>query len=292
MPGLHRARALSLVVMTLLLPLDGHCATPAAFLSEAAGEVVVSPVNGASQRGTLGLPLASGDTVQVARGKAVVVYLSGRTVEVVPAARHVIGAEHAQASALMARIGATLGEMAAPGEGDAAPAVHGMARDMAIGNLRPANSRVLGPEFELTWDAAGEATAYEVTVAAQGQAAHTAAVAEASITASQLGMRPGSRYTWQVKAEGGLIARTSAEVWLEVAADSVRAAVQGDLDEVAKLHSGAGRLIMQAAVLHGRAFHAEAEALLVEASGLPGVAYPARPRLEAVRRSMDSPGRP
>ncbi len=288
MTGIHHATTLCLCLI-LMLPLDAYCSAPAAFLSEAAGEVVISLASGSSQRGLVGAQLAAGDTVRVARGKAVVVYLSGTMIDVEPGPGHVVGDEAAKASPLLARIGATLGEMAAPGNSLQGPAVHGMARDLAIGRTRPANTLLLDPAFEMTWSAAEGADSYVLTVTAPGEEPRNVTVSDTALAAAQLQLQPGLRYSWQVQAQDGLLPRSSALSWIEVATDSTRAKISLELELIAKASDGAGQAVMQAALLFERQCYADSERLLSDAAAMPGMSYPTRALLKSVRAAMAAP---
>ena len=166
-----------------------------------------------------GAQLFAGDTLAAGEGSAVLIYLSGRTVEVPSGGRHPVGGEMAQAPALMGRVMETLAEVAGPRSEAQGPVVHGMARAFgAISGAMPANTRVSRTDFTFCWDPVEEAAEYAFALEdTAGRVLARKVVQGTSLSAAQVGVKAGGYYVWSVSRAGGALSTDSGKLWLQVA---------------------------------------------------------------------------
>ena len=276
----------SLGVLALLLTFSQSPAEDAlAFVTEAKGQAVVVRAKGAQEAAAVGGQLFAGDEVKVSEGKVVIVYLSGRSVEVAAGAPHKVQAETGGGSGQMKRLMDTLGEMVGAADETDRPVVHGMARNLPLTGASPANTRMSSTDFVFSWDALEGAEAYDFTLASsEGEALATRRLEGASLPAGSLGLEPGKRYVWSVMADF-LIPHSTADNWVQVASREEKAQLDASIREVEKAYSGTTQFLLKAATFYKGGYYSEAQAILVSLKGREDVSS-AQKMLKLIQSKM------
>jgi len=237
-----------------------------AFITDVKGEGQVVRAGGKSEAVVMGSQLFVQDMVQVDKGRIVLIYLSGRSVEVEAGKTHKVEKGQGKSSPLMGRIASTLGEIAGPQSEIEKPVVHGMARETAgLNGALPANTRLNRQDFVFSWDPLEGVEEYVFTLETpSGEVLAQRTVKSTQLAARGLAMEPGRRYVWSVKEAASFLPRSSAQAWVEIAPDQEAMALHETLREVEKDYSGTTPELLKAAILYREGFYYDVERLLVE----------------------------
>lgn len=237
-----------------------------AFVTEVKGTAAVLRAAGKVEEARVGGQLGAGDTLRVDKGKAVLIYLSGRSVAVEAGKMHAVQQETGKPSPLMGRIEDTLDEIVGPGKEGQMPVVHGMARDLAgLTGALPANSRVSSADFAFTWDLLEGVGEYEFTLeSATGEVVETRRVKGNRLAAEELSLVAGRRYVWKVEETDSFLPRSSGKSWVLVAGDEDAKALRQTLKVIDEQYSGETQTLLKAAALFDGEFYYQAERLLVK----------------------------
>ena len=92
-----------------------------------------------------------------------------------------------------------------------------------------------------------------------------------------------------MRVDDALLSPNSGERWLEVAVDSVAAALTAEVERAVAGYREADGKLLEAAICYDRGFYHQAEQRLEEIASLPGMAFQTRPLLRAVRVAMGAP---
>ena len=236
-----------------------------AFVTEVKGTAHIVRAGGKEEKAAMGSQLFDGDALRVDKGKAALIYLSGRTATVAEGKTHKVQKEGGESSALMGRVMNTLGEIAGPQSEVDRPVVHGMARDMAgLSGALPTNTRLSRGDFSFSWDPLEGVEAYQFKLeTAKGKVLVEQPVKGTSLPASGLDLKPGERYLWSVQETETFMMSSSDKGWVEVAKNKETKKLRQDLAEIEKLYSGDNQSLLKAALLFEKGFFYEAERLLV-----------------------------
>ena len=251
-------------VLAFLIPQQGWAEDALAFVTEVSGQADVARSNGGSEAAAVGSQLFDGDAVDVSDGAAVLIYLSGRSVQVEAGSRHVVQGGTAESSELMGRVMNTIAEIAGPQSEADRPVVHGMARDLAgLQGALPANTRISDPDFSFSWDALEDVEEYEITLEdTAGNVVATKAVMGTSMRARQLPLQAGKRLVWYVQESGSFLPRSSGRSWFEIAGKEESAALGKALADIDKVATGDARATLKAINLYNEGFYYESERML------------------------------
>lgn len=241
-----------------------------AFVTEAAEGAGIVRAGGNRDAAAPGSQLWAGDELQAGKGRAVLVYLSGRSVAVEPGRTHAVRKEGVEASALVGRIKDALGEIASTQE-EAGPVVHGMARAVAgIKGALPANTRVSRKDFSFTWDALEGVSEYGFALESSGGKVLVDQVVKGTqLGAGDLPLAPGQRYFWSVQEKAAFMARSSGKGWVEVLPAPEAEELGRSMQELEQGYTGSTQVLMKAALLFKLGCYYEVEQLLV---GRPSLA--------------------
>ena len=281
--------AVPVIVLWVHAPLAA--AEVIAFVSEAAGEAVITHVDDTAERAVVGSQLFAGDKLKVARGVTVLVYLSGQTEKIGPGPVHVVSAAESAASPLIARLSTALKEMSATSDQADAPTVHGMARDLGITGAAPADTKLLTGDFAFTWEALAGIDEYIITVSPAGGGARTqsATVRGTTLQASRLSLVAGQRYTWTVTGKGALVGGSSRSMWLEIASAGELDSIGKSLKHIASNSDGPTAALLTATLYYDHGFFRAAQRALESMAQTPGMKLAARRLLRSVEARMQPP---
>ena len=246
---------------------EGAASQALAFVTQAEGRVHIGRAVGKAEAAAMGSELFAGDTLSVDQGgTAVLIYMSGRSVEVGLGKAHIISSNPAKASALIERVMGTLKEIAGPQEDDARPAVHGMARDVEVlGAALPANTRLSGSNFHFSWETAAEVSGYEFELFSdRGIPLHRQAVEAGRLVAADLGLVAGRQYKWRVREVGVFLERSTGECLVELASAEEVAELERELETISGSLPVATRSLFAAAAFYRGQFFYEAERALLD----------------------------
>jgi hypothetical protein len=210
-------RLLAVALLAVLLSSPGEASDALAFVTEVKGKGQITH-DGSSKPAAVGGQLHAGDELAVTEGEVVLIYLSGRTVTVEAGARHQVKAGEQRDSALMGRVMDTLGEITGPQSEIDRPVVHGMARDLGgLEGALPANTLVSRTNFDFQWDPLEGVESYELTIRDDdGNVVHQQLVDGTHLSAAELELQRGKRYSWTVQESGSFVPRSSGKSWVEV----------------------------------------------------------------------------
>ncbi|NKB65561.1 MAG: hypothetical protein GKR89_00745 [Candidatus Latescibacteria bacterium] len=267
------ARMLLVAIIGFLLAIRGAqaeeetaVAEVLAFVTEAKGKVQIGRPAG-RVKASMGSELYAGDTLLVGpQGRAVVIYMTGRSAEVGAGQGHLVSSDPAESSALIERVMDTLKEIAGPQEDTDGPAVHGMARDLEVlGAALPTNTRLSGAGFHFSWEVADGASGYEFELYSHdGISLHRQMLETGYLSAVDLGLQAGRQYRWQVREKGTFFARTTGECLVELATAQEAADLERQLAAIAAGLSAATRSLLAAAAFYQGQYYYEAERALLD----------------------------
>ena len=211
-----------------------------AFVTEIKGTAHIVRADGKKETADIGGQLYVGDSLKADKGKAVLIYLSGRSVDVAAGQTHAVRSEQAESSKLLGRVMNTLVEIAGPLDETNRPVVHGMARDLVgVTGALPANTRISKMDFLFSWDAHEEVAAYDFTLeTAEGEVLVTKTVQGTQLSAADLGIKPGKRYMWEVVETESFVPHGSGKSWIEVATKEHTAQLNETFSLIEKNYSG------------------------------------------------------
>ncbi len=254
------------VMLVLQSPQQTWAQDVQAFVTEVSGQVQVARADGEVEHAAVGGQLFDGDTVDVGEGTAVLIYLSGRSVEVAADSRHTVEGGTAQSSQLMGRVMNTIAEIAGPQSDADQPVVHGMARDLAeLSGALPANTRIWNPDFSFSWDALEGVEEYEITLEdTAGNVQAIIAVKGTSMQARKLPMQSGKRFVWLVQETGSFLPRSSGRSWFEIAGEEESDRIGKALAEIDTVAVGDTKSTLKAISLYNDGLYYESERLLKE----------------------------
>lgn len=248
-----------------IAPSPANAEEALSFIAEVSGVAWVVRGGGNRETATLGAQLFKGDVLQVESGRASVIDLSGRSIEIEAGKSYQTEVE-GKPSALMGRIMDTLGEVASPAGGGAEPLVHGMARDLeSISGARPANTLLSQGNFLFSWDPALGAETYEVILESPtGEVLSRQQVKDAQLPASSLQLKAGQRYVWSVQTVGAALAMKSEKSWVEVASEKRAREMRKTIGIIEKEYPREAQGLLKAAFFFEQGFPYEAERLLLD----------------------------
>lgn len=254
-------------VLALQIPTQAWGKEALAFVTEVNGEAQIARGSGAGEKAAVGSQLFDGDAVEVSDGNAVLIYLSGRSVEVGTGSRHAVQGGAAESSELMGRVMNTIAEIAGPQSEADRPVVHGMARDLAgLHGALPANTRILDPDFTFSWDALEDVEEYEIALEdTAGNVVATRTVTSTSIRARQLPLQSGKRFVWYVQETGSFLPRSSGRSWFEIAGKTESEKIGETLTDIDKLAAGESKATLKAISLYKEGYYYESERMLKDA---------------------------
>lgn len=245
---------------------DAGAAGALAFVTEVKGKATILRAADKVEEAKVGGQLGAGDKLRVDQGKAVLIYLSGRSVAVEEGKTHAVQQETGKPSPLMGRIKDTLDEIVGPGKEGQRPVVHGMARDLAgLSGALPANSRVSSADFAFTWDSLEGVAEYEFTLeSAAGEVIEAQRVEGNRLKAGELNLVPGRRYVWKVEEIDSFLPRGSGKSWVLVAGKEDAEILRQTLKTIDEQYSGETQTLLKVTALFEGEFYYQAERLLVE----------------------------
>jgi hypothetical protein len=188
----------------------------------------------------------------VTSGKAVLIYLSGRSVTVEARSIHKVTMGDAKQSDLIGRVVNTLAEIAGPQTDSDRPVVHGMARDLSgVSGALPVNSRLFNPNFKFSWDPLEDVGEYEFKLEdAHGNVLGERTVNKTEIAASEFVLELGKRYVWSVQEAGSLLPRRSGKGWVEIAEKKESEQLALTLAEIEKKSAKTNKELLKAVSLY------------------------------------------
>lgn len=216
---------------------------PAAVLTATEGEVTIQRGE-ESLAGTFGAPLASGDIVKTgAKGKATVLYPSGKIVQLGPSTSLDLKAGAGDDTGdLLLQVPDVSGDDA-PIFAQAASTEQGLAAvpamrsgDAEIEAIGPRNTKVRAGALTFRWSEVDDALEYTLILSGPGAGAGKHRVTETSWTAPADGFAPGETWTWSVEAMTPSGPVASNPVSFEVASEATAA-------ELARLEGSLAPLI-------------------------------------------------
>ena len=226
------------LAMAVYAPVYG--AEALAFVTEIKGEAHIARGDGKEEAADIGDQLYVGDSLKADKGNAVLIYLSGRSVDVTAGQTHAVQGEQAESSKLLGRVMNTLVEIAGPLDENKRPVVHGMARNLTgVTGALPANTRISKMDFLFSWDAREAVTAYDFTLeTAEGEVLATKTVQGTQLSAADLGLEPGKRYMWEVVETESFVPHGSGKSWVEIATKEHTAQLNETFSLIEKNYSG------------------------------------------------------
>ncbi|MEW6754908.1 MAG: hypothetical protein AB1505_28585, partial [Candidatus Latescibacterota bacterium] len=240
-------RSLAPLLAILAQAVVGWAAEPAAFVTEVEGRVRIVHADGSSADAAVGGQLATGDALVIQEGRAVLIYLSGRSTEVTQGETLTVGPVTAPEAPLMGRIRQTLEEIVGPREAAQGPVVQGMARQLpGIPGAEPANTRVLSPDFAFSWRGLEGVQEYRFTVDSDaGRSVAEQVLADTAVPAAALGLATGRRYVWKAEETESLLPRSTGRCWVVVAPDSEAVALRQVLSDLDQRHGAATAVLLK-----------------------------------------------
>ena len=263
---------LSGVLLCAILFSDTQAEDALAFVTEVKGDVSIIRKDGKTDMAAVGSQLFAGDQAKVKKGKAVLIYLSGRTVEIEAGKAHKVEKEKAGGGTRMERLMGTLDEMIGAQEETDRPVVHGMARNLPLTGATPLNTRISHTGFTFSWDALEGAESYTFTLeSTDGKELATKSLQDTTLATEELGLEPGQTYVWSVVAEF-IIPHSTGKNQVEIAPTEESEALSKALKEVDEGYTGTTRSLLKAATCYKAGFLYEAQNYLMEVKGKEDVA--------------------
>lgn len=251
--------------LVLLLASAAVAGSGQAFITEVTGKARIVKGDGGESPAAAGGELAIGDALHVDEGKAALIYLSGRAVEVGAGQVHKVQKGEGKESALMEKIAGTLGEIVGPQSEADRPVVHGMARDLGgITGALPANTRLSREKFPFTWDALEDAEEFEFTLETEeGEVLTKKMVKGTRLEARELKLEPGKRYVWSVQETGSFLPRDSGKSWVEIAPEKEAKELTKGMAAIESSAEGESLPVLKAANLYREGYFYDAERALI-----------------------------
>jgi len=269
---LWRARWFGVVaggLIALLFLSDLRAEDALAFVTEVEGAAVVDRADGTSDAAAVGSQLFDGDEIRTTKGKTVLIYLSGRSVEVKPGAPHKVQEGTDKPSVLVERLMNTLDEMVASQKELDRPLVQAMARSLpGLTGALPANTRISRNDFDFTWDALEEAEEYLFTLKSEdGQVLARRTVKGTRLSGRSLNLLAGARYCWNVEEADAFLPTRSDTACVHIAVKEEVNELSESLGEIEKNYRGATRSLLKATTYYREGYYYEAERALLELEG-------------------------
>jgi hypothetical protein len=250
--------------LVLLIVSAGDADSSQAFITEITGKARIVKADGGESPAAAGGELAIGEALHVDEGKAALIYLSGRAVEVGAGQVHKVQKGKGKESALIEKIAGTLGEIVGPQNEADGPVVHGMARSLAgVTGALPANTRLSREKFTFTWDALEDAEEFEFTLETEdGEVLTKKMVKNTRLDAKDLKLKAGKRYVWSVQEAGSFIPRDSGKSWVEIAPKKEAKELKKAMAAIESSVKGETLPVLKAANLYREGFFYDAEQAL------------------------------
>ena len=273
MNPLRNYAAILLGIMSpLLLMSEARAEDALAFVTEVNGKVNVIRADGKAEQASVGSQLFVGDQTKVTEGKAVLIYLSGRTVEIDAGKSHKVVKEQTGGGTRMERLMGTLDEMIGAQEETDRPVVHGMARNLPLTGASPLNTRISHTRFTFSWDGLEGADSYTFALeTTDGKKLATKSLQDTTLSTETLGLEPGKTYVWSVVAEF-IIPHSTGKNQVEIASAEESTALQAALKEVDEGYTGTTKSLLKAATCYKHGFLFEAQNYVMEVKGKEDVA--------------------
>ncbi|MBT4504604.1 MAG: hypothetical protein HOC74_43160 [Gemmatimonadetes bacterium] len=255
--------------LVLLMASAGEAGSGQAFIPEVTGKARVVKGDGGESPAAAGGELAIGDALHVDEGKAALIYLSGRAVEVGAGQVHEVRKGKGKESALMEKIAGTLGEIVGPQSEADRPVVHGMARDLGgITGALPVNTRLSREKFVFTWDALEDAEEFEFRLETEdGEVLTKKMVKGTRLDAKELKLKPGERYVWSVQETGSFLPRDSGKGWVEIASEKEAKELKKGMAAIESSAEGESLPVLKAANFYREGYFYDAEQALRDLEG-------------------------
>ena len=268
---LTQKRRLSSLLAALLcaMPLTGVRAENAvAFVTEVEGEVRVKHPKGISEVAELGTQLVVGDEVEAGKGRAIILFLSGRSVTLGEGMACKIEESSDHPAKLMARAVNVLDEMVRP-EDMARPMVLGMSRDLGIPGMLPAHTRISTTDFPFIWDAVKGIEAYEFSLESiEGEVLFQRTTGTNHLSSRRCTLEYGRSYMWSVAVSSLL---SSEKNRIDIVSREEAAELDSVVQEIEKGYGGTTRDLLKATVYYEGGYYYEAERVLVGLRETPRV---------------------
>ncbi len=261
--------AIMMVLISIIFISEVRAEDALAFVTDVKGEATLKRADGTKEPATIGSQLFNGDEIEVTKDAAVLIYLSGRSLEVKAGESHKVQKEGTgESSALMGRLMGTLSEMAGPQSEADRPVVHGMARNIGVTGALPTNTKVSRSDFNFTWDALEEVEVYVFTLESHdGKVLASHTVKGTEFSSKSLNLQPGVRYLWSLKEADSLMPRSSEKSWVDIASKKDAEGLGKSLKEIEKNYSGKTQLLLKATAYYEEECYYEAERTLLELKG-------------------------
>ena len=255
------------VIALSLFAAKSWAAEPIAFITEVAGQATIARAGGGKDAAEIGGQLFDGDEVTVGKGTLVMIYLSGRSVDVGAGSSLKVQKEGGESDTSLGRLMGTLGEMVGSTEEADRPVVHGMARNLPLTGAAPANTKISGTDFSFSWDALEGAEAYVFTLESEdGEVLATKTLQDSALSAGDLDLSPGKSYKWTVEAQF-IIPHSTGANWLAIATEDEAEALGKSFREIEEAYTGTTESLLKAATYYKEGYYFEANQMLLALKG-------------------------